>query len=116
MNISNIISVALALVLYWTNPGLNVNGTTCNDLSEVRFIVTQKATGNTYVTDYPLWAVVENDSIYWRSHEAFPDSARFALPHSSTPYDWWWIKAVTVDFAGNVRDTSNTISVNANDY
>lgn len=105
--------LVVLLVILWTNPALNADGTTCTDLSLIRIRFRHEASGQVYVVDYPLWGEDENGDRVWRSHEGLPDSANVALPHSTHDYDWWWITVFGVDFSGNVSDSSNTISVTA---
>lgn len=115
------------LVLLWTNPALNEDGTTCDDLSYIRVHVTHKESGQSHDIYWYLWRMPsepgdfhderppfgEADTL-WRSHPGLPDSVmHFALPPASSPYDWWRITIFAGDFAGNESDSSNTISVTA---
>lgn len=117
--------VPVLLVLLWTNPGLNADGTVCNDLSLIRILATHKESGQSHIMDYPLWHIPTDGTgvderppfgvadTVWRSHPGLPDSVRFTLPPATAPYDWWRITIFAVDFAGNQSDSSNTISVTA---
>jgi hypothetical protein len=105
----------LLVVLLWTNPSTNSDGTPCTDLWIIRFLVRNAATGQAFVIDYPLWSWnhIGMTRREWRSHPGLPDSAHFTLPPARQPYDWWRITAFAVDSTGNVSDSSNTISVTA---
>ena len=107
-------ALVMILVILWTNPALNADGTRCTDLSLIRFHYTHEASRQQYVVDYPLWwDDPDTGQRVWRSLAGAPDSAEVALPHSTRDYDWWWITAFAVDFTGNVSDSSNTIGVTA---
>jgi len=108
-----LLQALLIIVILWTNPALNADGTPCTDLSLLRFRYLHRESGQVHTVDYPLWAYGEEGEIIWRSHEGLPDSANVALPRATHPYDWWWVTVFAVDFTGNVSDSSNTISVTA---
>jgi hypothetical protein len=108
-------ALVVLLVLAWTNPLLNADGTPCMDLSFIRLHIRHEASGQTYDVDYPLWWTdPDTGEVLWRSHEGLADSvSMFTLPHSTRDYDWWWVTAFAVDFNGNASDSSNTVSVTA---
>lgn len=113
------------LVILWTNPGTNVDGTVCDDLSMIRILMTHKESGQSHLVDLLRWHIPNDGTgedvrppfgvvdTVWFSHPGLPDSIKIALPPASAPYDWWRITIFAVDFAGNQSDSSNTISVTA---
>ncbi len=113
------------IVLLWTNPSLNADGTVCDDLAYIHILATHAASGQSHHMYYPLWYIPDDgsgvdvrppfgeiDTVY-HSHPGQPDSLRFTLPRATSPYDWWRITFFMGDFAGNESDSSNTISVTA---
>lgn len=118
--------LAAWLVLLWTNPSLNEDGTVCDDLAYIHILATHASSGQSHHLYYPLWRMPtepgEGEDVrppfgvadtIWHSHPGERDSLEFALPQASDPYDWWRITYFMGDFAGNESDSSNTISVTA---
>lgn len=91
---------AFAVLLLWTNPTTNEDGTPCSDLSHMTF----SATFGTHDT-------LTSGPVYLRGREGLRDSVWFQLPPRSDSTTWR-IWCVSVDTLGNVSDsTSNIVEV-----
>lgn len=90
---------AFAVVLLWTNPAVNTNGTPCTDYGDIEFRLTFP--GNP-------------DTLRCRGSkkglEGRPDSVMFQLPPSSVPRTWS-IWTVVYDTLGNASGPGNVITV-----
>jgi hypothetical protein len=99
----------VTLLLLWTNPSLNADGTPCTDLATITVRGVREADG----------LVIENvdalcDTTGCHSGPGVPDSTDFVIPQRQGQ-DWWHFNVLASDSTGNTSDPSNTVRVDLGD-
>lgn len=102
----------LPLLLIWTNPSFNTDGTPCTDLSFIRLVGTREVDPITISFDLPMKTVDEEDStIFIRSGPGLRDSSEVTVPLRARATDYWQFKVLAGDSSGNISDPSNIVRV-----
>jgi len=102
----------LPLVLIWTNPSTNSDGSPLTDLAAIRVAGRREVNPIVMVMDLPIWSIDDDGTPYARSVPGGDDSTFVTIPLRRRATDWWVWEVSAVDSVGNVSVPSDTVRVN----
>jgi len=98
-----VLAEAVTVLLLWTNPSTNQDGTPCTDLASIRIRAKRESTGQNFNLWHPL---CNEDGCV--SGPGLPDSMRATFPQREG-IDWYSFDAWAYDSTGNESYPSDAI-------
>lgn len=103
--------ISWGLVLLWTNPSTNADGTPLMDFAGIRLEATRESDGLTLISDMPAAVLDVDGTVHTRSRAGDPDSCEATVPLRKGRDDWWLFWVSAYDSTGNYGGRSNEVRV-----